>query len=146
MSQQIETRTAIGNILQIFTVDCLQWEELKFIIFLGHVLVGHVMGNAVVADEFECHLKCLGNNSCKSFNVLHKDYNNAKLGICELNNETRETKPGDFKRRKGSTYYGSVQVSHFRLENIFLLGRNSFLTCYLIEKREECRRSVFIVM
>ena len=66
------------------------------------------MGTAV-ADEFECHLKCFGNNSCKSFNV-HPDGNNAKR-ICELNNETRLMKPGHFKWKKGSTYYGSVQVS-----------------------------------
>ena len=78
-----------------------------FFVFLDHVLVGHAMGTAVV-DEFECHLKCLGNNSCKSFNV--HDGNNAKH-ICELNNETRQMKPGHFKWKKGSTYYGSVQVS-----------------------------------
>ena len=66
-----------------------------------------------VVDESECHLKCLGNNSCKSFNVPHKDDNNAKIRFCELNNETRETKPRDFKEKKGSAYYGSVQVSKF---------------------------------
>ena len=67
------------------------------------------MSKAVVVDEFECHLKCLGNNRCKSFNV-HPAGNNAK-SICELNNKTRQMKPGHFKRKKGSTYYGSVQVS-----------------------------------
>ena len=66
------------------------------------------MGTAVVADEFECHLKCLGNNSCKSFNV-HLDGNNAKR-ICEFNNKTRQMKPGHFKWKKGSTYYDSVKV------------------------------------
>ncbi|XP_078347708.1 uncharacterized protein LOC144632839 [Oculina patagonica] len=76
---------------------------------VDHVLVGHVMSKAAVVDEFECHLKCLGNNSCKSFNV-HSDGNDAKH-ICELNNQTRQMKPGHFKRKKGSTYYGSVQVS-----------------------------------
>ena len=60
------------------------------------------MGTAVVVDEFECRLKCLGNNSCKSINV-HRDRH-----VCELNNMTRQMKPGDFKRKKGSTYYGTV--------------------------------------
>ena len=64
-----------------------------------------------VVDEFECQQECIknANNSCKSFNV-HLDVNNAQRRICELNNETRQTKPGDFKCKKGSTYYGTVEV------------------------------------
>ncbi|XP_078345784.1 uncharacterized protein LOC144631266 isoform X2 [Oculina patagonica] len=68
------------------------------------------MSKAAVVDEFECYQKCLGNNSCKSFNV-HPDGNNAKRRFCELNNKTRQMKPGHFKWKKGSTYYGSIQVS-----------------------------------
>ena len=52
----------------------------------------------------------MGNNGCKSVNV-HPDGNNAQRRICELNSKTRQMKPGDFKWKKGSTYYGSVQVS-----------------------------------
>ena len=63
-----------------------------------------------VTDEFECQLECLGNHSCKSFNVHSGAGKNANR-ICELNNETRRSKPGDFKKKKGSNYYGSVQVS-----------------------------------
>ncbi|XP_078356206.1 uncharacterized protein LOC144641019 [Oculina patagonica] len=77
---------------------------------VDHALDGHVTSKAAVVDEFECHLKCLGNNSCKSFNV-HPDGNDAKRRFCELNNKTRQMKPGHFKWKKGSTYYGSVQVS-----------------------------------
>ena len=68
------------------------------------------MDTVTVVDEFECQLKCMGNKSCKSFNV-RSDGNNAQRRICELNNKTRQMKPGDFKWKKGSTYYGSVQVS-----------------------------------
>lgn len=68
------------------------------------------METITVADEFECQLKCLANNSCKSFNV-HPDAGNNANRICELNNKTRKMKPGDFKQKKGSNYYGSVQVS-----------------------------------
>ena len=68
------------------------------------------MDTVTVLDEFECQLKCIENKSCKSVNV-HPDSNNAQRRICELNNKTREMKPGDFKWKKGSTYYGSVQVS-----------------------------------
>jgi len=70
-----------------------------------YALVGHIMSTAVVVDEFECQLKCLENESCKSINV-HTD-----IHICELNNITRQMKPGDFKWKKGSTYYGTVEVS-----------------------------------
>ena len=74
-----------------------------------HVLLGHVMGTSVVVDEYECQLKCLRSKNCKSCNV-HPGGNNAKR-ICELNDKTRQTKPGDFKWKEGSTYYGAVQVS-----------------------------------
>ena len=60
-------------------------------------------------DEFEFQLKCIANDSCKSFYV-HSSSSKANRRICELNNKTRQTKPKDFKPRKGSTYYGSVKV------------------------------------
>ena len=72
---------------------------------LDYALVGHIMSTAVVVDEFECQLKCLENESCKSINV-HTD-----IHICELNNITRQMKPGDFKWKKGSKYYGTVKVN-----------------------------------
>ena len=68
------------------------------------------METVTVVDEFECQLKCMGNKSCKSFNV-RTDGSNVQRHICELNNKTQEMRPGDLKRKKGSTYYGSVQVS-----------------------------------
>ena len=71
-------------------------------------LLDHVINKTDVADEFECQLECIGNNSCKSFNV-HRNGNNTKK-LCELNNITRQIKPGDFKRKKGSTCYDSVQI------------------------------------
>ena len=70
--------------------------------------MGHVIRTTVVVDEFECQLKCMGNNSCKSINV-HPGEGNGKRS-CELNNKTRQMKPGHFKKKKGSTYYSSVQV------------------------------------
>ena len=72
------------------------------------VLVGHVMNTSAVADEFECHQKCLRNNSCKSFNV-HPGTDNTKW-VCELNNKTRQTTQDKFKKKKGSSYYGHVEV------------------------------------
>ena len=89
------------------TVFCL---FLCFILFhvSDHVLVGHVMSTSTAADEFECHQKCLRNNSCKSFNV-HPGAVIAKR-LCELNSKTRKMKPDDFIKKKGSSYYGQVKV------------------------------------
>ena len=68
------------------------------------------MDTVTVIHEFKRQFKCIENNSCKSFN-FGSDGNNAQGRICELNNKTRQMKPRDFKWKKGSTYYGSVQVS-----------------------------------
>ena len=57
----------------------------------------------------ECHQKCLGNNSFKSFN-FHPGANVTKH-VCELNDETRKIQPDDFIEKNGSAYYGSVKVS-----------------------------------
>ena len=66
------------------------------------------MEKSVVKNEFECQQKCIENESrCKSCNVYLEENN----VICELNNKTRLMKAADFKKRRGSTYYGLVQVS-----------------------------------
>ncbi|XP_015773271.1 PREDICTED: uncharacterized protein LOC107351484 [Acropora digitifera] len=77
---------------------------------VGHALVGHNMSSVLVDNQFECQLKCVHTQPCKSFNV-HFSSNQANKHVCELNNQTREVKSSDFKARKGSNYYGPVQVS-----------------------------------
>lgn len=84
---------------------CTLTSTFIFFVHLDYALVGHIMSTATVVDEFECQLKCLENESCRSINV-HTD-----IHICELNNITRQMKPGDFKWKKGSTYYGTVEVN-----------------------------------
>ena len=83
---------------------------ISFFFLSDHALLGHAMDTVTVVGEFECKLKCIGNNSCKSVNVHPDGNNHTKRRICELNNKTRQMKPGDFKWKKGSTYFGSVQV------------------------------------
>ena len=83
------------------------------------------MEKSVVKNEFECQQKCIENESrCKSCNVYLEENN----VICELNNKTRLMKAGDFKKRRGSTYYGLVQVSSVVCVNSFKLR---FLGSYL---------------
>ena len=106
-----------------------------------HALVGHAIQTTDVVDEFECQLKCMGNNGCKSINVHRGDSNGNRS--CELNNKTRQMKPGHFKKKKGSSYYSSVQVgfglSRF-VDNFpffFSLPRTIFRNyCYILMKTE----------
>ena len=63
-----------------------------------------------VTDEFECHRKCIHNNTCKSFNV-HPPKRGAIKKTCEMNNQTRQMKPKQYKKKTGSSYHGSVGVS-----------------------------------
>ena len=115
-------------------------QEKTFFRLSDHALVGHAIQTTDVVDEFECQLKCMGNNSCKSINV-HRGDSNGKRS-CELNNKTRQMKPGHFKKKKGSSYYSSVQVgfglSRF-VDNFpfFSLPRTIFRNyCYILMKTE----------
>ena len=93
----------------------LQFTSISFshgcflFIVSGHALVGHVLETFVVVDEFECQQKCMANKSCKSFNVLPDA--DLTRRICQLNNKTRQMKPGDFMKTKASSCYGSIKVS-----------------------------------
>ena len=76
------------------------------------------MEKSVVKNEFECQQKFIENESrCKSCNVYLEENN----VICELNNKTRLMKAADFKKRRGSSYYGLVQVSSVVCINSFKL-------------------------
>ena len=76
-----------------------------------HALVGHVMNKSTVADEFECHQKCLRDKSRKSSNVHAGADTCIAKRVCELNNKTQKMKPDDFRKKKGSSNYGPVKVS-----------------------------------
>lgn len=76
---------------------------------IDHALLGHVISKTVVVDEFECQLKCMGSDSCKSCNIHPRDGYVSR--ICELNNKTRQMKPRDFQLKKGSNYYGYTRAS-----------------------------------
>ena len=79
-------------------------------LFVDHTLLGHVMETVNVTDEFECHRKCIQNNTCKSFNI-HPLKTNPVQETCEMNNQTRQMKPKHYKKKIGSSYHGSVEVS-----------------------------------
>ena len=129
------TITVCKNFLPSTYSSYLNWLYLSFsngylFIVSGYALVGHVLETFVVVDEFECQQKCTANKRCKSFNVRPDD--DFTRHICELNNKTRQKKPGDFVKTKASSYYGSVKVSDSsdrkntfksRTSNLFNLDR-----------------------
>ncbi|XP_044176798.1 sushi, von Willebrand factor type A, EGF and pentraxin domain-containing protein 1-like [Acropora millepora] len=61
-------------------------------------LRGHTYQTAKVGELFRCYVRCERDPACKSCNFKHTH------DICELNNETKETKPNDFIREKQSYY------------------------------------------
>ena len=89
--------------------DCFIFLRFSLLYLSDHILVDYVMNASTVVDEFECHQKCLRNNSCKSFNV--RPGADITKRLCELNNKTRKMTTESFKNMKGSSYYGPVKVS-----------------------------------
>ena len=53
--------------------------------------------------------KMYGKQLLKSYN-FHPNDNDGRL-ICEQNKKSRQMKPDNFKQKKGSTYFSSIQVS-----------------------------------
>ena len=125
----IGRQTELGRIMNNATYNLHARTNSSGILVIvpGHALVGHNMSSVLVGDEFECQLKCIQTQPCKSFNV-HFSSSQANKHVCELSNQTREMKPSDFKTRKGSNYYGPVQVSRqlscISLLIIFLQPKN----------------------
>ncbi|XP_078346676.1 uncharacterized protein LOC144631960 [Oculina patagonica] len=50
----------------------------------------------------------MGNGACQSYNIQTGNSANKQ---CELNNQSRTSKPKDFKQRRGFNYYGLVPIS-----------------------------------
>ena len=84
--------------------------SIFILLFVDHTLLGQVIETVNVTDEFQCHRKCIQNNTCKSFNVHPRESNLIKK-TCEMNNQTRQMKPKQYKKKIGSSYHGSVEVS-----------------------------------
>ncbi|XP_015776013.1 PREDICTED: neurocan core protein-like [Acropora digitifera] len=56
----------------------------------GKALLGHTYKTAQAGELFRCFVRCERDSACKSCNFKHAQE------ICEMNNETKETKPNDF--------------------------------------------------
>ncbi|XP_078348034.1 uncharacterized protein LOC144633117 [Oculina patagonica] len=74
-----------------------------------YALFDHTFDTFHVSDAYECATRCMENGTCQSYNIqTNKSSANQQ---CELNNQSRTSKPQDFKKRQGFNYYGLVPVS-----------------------------------
>ena len=64
----------------------------------GKALRGHSYKTAKAGKLFRCYIRCERDPVCKSCNFKHTQE------ICEMNNETKETKPDDFITDEKSYY------------------------------------------
>ncbi|XP_067019718.1 uncharacterized protein [Acropora muricata] len=64
----------------------------------GKALRGHTYKTAMAGELFRCYVRCERDPVCKSCNFKHTQQ------ICEMNNETKETKPNDFITEQQSYY------------------------------------------
>ena len=76
-----------------------------------YALFDHTFHTFYVSDYSECATRCIENGTCQSYNIQTNRYSDNQR--CELNNNSRMTKPQDFKRRQGFAYYGLVPVQYF---------------------------------
>ena len=67
-------------------------EQCKFfeVPIRGKALRGHTYKTAKAGDLSRCYVRCERDLACKSCNFKHTEE------ICEMNNETKDTKPNDF--------------------------------------------------
>ena len=56
----------------------------------GKALRGHTYESAKAGQLFRCYIRCERDPACKKCNFKYTQE------ICEMNNETKETKPNDF--------------------------------------------------
>ncbi|XP_078347906.1 fibrinogen-like protein 1 [Oculina patagonica] len=70
-------------------------------------LVGFKLDTHQVQDEIDCGRVCLSYEGCISYNYEYKA-NYTKRQTCELNSQTKESRPAAFKEKDGFQYFGSL--------------------------------------
>ena len=94
-------------------------------ILTGYALFGHDFIKFNVSDYSKCALKCMANDTCHSYNLQAKKSRH-KYQICELNNQSRISKPGDFKHKQGYIHNGAVPVGLLETLVKLFYVRNNF--------------------
>ena len=69
---------------------------------IGSVLAGHVISKSHVSSRIDCTFECLSDQRCALYNYEEGD---GELHDCELNSESKETKPLNLIVKPGYSYY-----------------------------------------
>ena len=77
------------------------------LLFADYALFSHAI-EVCTGNDLVCGLQCLRVDNCRSYNCFAAE--NSNTGICHLNNETRLSRPEDFTKNQGSTYFELKQV------------------------------------
>ena len=85
----------------------MQLSTCDVLLFADYALLGHVI-EVCTGKDLVCGLQCLRIDKCRSYNCFAAENQNTE--ICHLNNETRFSKPEDFKKNQASTYFELTQV------------------------------------
>lgn len=103
-----------------------------------YALFNHTFDAIHVSDVSECATRCMGNGACQSYNIQTGNSANKQ---CELNNQSRTSKPKDFKQRRGFNYYGLVPVQFF----LFFFFRETLVSSFFFSfpKKEPIRFADF---
>ena len=64
----------------------------------GKALKGHIFKSKKVKDPYQCLIFCYSEFTCQSYNYVITGK------LCELNNRTKEARPGDFVRDETRFY------------------------------------------
>jgi len=105
-SRHMLASLAVMLFVLVTNIDNTTEEVQKiFETFDGFHLSGHVMEIIQTTDEFDCGLRCLRNQHCRSYNSKDTGDNIYGKTICQLNNQTRLTAPDFFKPTPGFTYF-----------------------------------------
>ncbi|XP_032219066.1 uncharacterized protein LOC116602066 [Nematostella vectensis] len=74
-----------------------------FVKLEGHALVNHVMESFSVTSPVHCGQGCLGNPSCRSYNIRHDT-------VCELLNTTKKSAKECLIKHSGSNHYHDPEI------------------------------------
>lgn len=79
-----------------------------------YAVTGHVITSMLVDDVTACARECLLYRNCASFNYEYIPTAGRELSssgmICELNDETRDSRNVQFHKRHGYKYYERLQM------------------------------------
>ena len=92
----------IAGVIQLLLRKVVD-DEINVYLSSDYRLVGHVI-EFLLTDELDCGLRCVRNEKCQSYNCFSDQHHGKKT--CQLNDQTRHSKPTDFRANKGFTYYG----------------------------------------